>query len=354
MAKIEQLVGNGYLTPQDCHPAEETPKNRTGRMLDAHLTLKVLGRTQELPDISQTRLFDRHVSVVKKMNAFVDVFIAWVMKRPTKTQKKFLSALHYKVMGESLSENKVNGLFKNLTVKAPVTTDYADACILMVQFGLAKFLPSPEDLVVIKFLRPENNESLEQGASELLNQCRKNRLNMQAHNFLRSHFSAVDEECHMGLVAECLEATAEKVLESLVAAPVNLGLIFNKISVFNFWLSIRCILDGKIALQTEDAPNEFDKIFDNVKGIKKFIGQKTIDPFLLRAVPQIIENELSDDASQETRRVKASAPLLILWLADRLDKEIVQERSDKEIVQKCTDEEIVQIKEALEQLDLKD
>lgn len=127
----------------------------------------------------------------------------------------------------------------------------------MVQFGLAKFLPSHEGMVVVKFIRPKNNEVLEQSACELLDKCRKDRLYMQAHNFLRSNFSTVNEESHIGIASECLESEAEKVLESLVATPVNLELVFDKISSFNLWLSICYVLDGKTSIQTEDEPNEF-------------------------------------------------------------------------------------------------
>lgn len=331
---------------RDYHPgagyAGNLTTDRTGRQVTGSQGRPMVAIPQELPELSEARLFDRRISLVNRVKSFIDLFISWVRRTPTKGQKSYIEALHHKVSGQALTEDQVNDFYKSGKILVQINTPESFAAMLMVSYGLAELLSSQEDLLVVKFIRPENNESLEQKTSELLNQFRIDKLINQAHTFMRSYFSGVDEECHMAIAAECVEAAAEKVIESLIASPVCLESVFDKVATFNFWLSVRYMLDGKVAFQADDAPNEFDKIFDSGRGVHAVIGKDHINPFLLRVAPQILETPLSDNASQTAQRVKASAPYLMLWLADRLGMEPTRQR--------CSVDEAALIKQALEQL----
>ncbi|MDP0589946.1 MAG: hypothetical protein QS748_12500 [Candidatus Endonucleobacter bathymodioli] len=322
-----------------------------GRMVDINLEAKAVFNLQELPDLSRKGIFSRNISLIGKMkilaNIAVNRFTSWARGRPTKEQQSYLSALFYKATGSVLQDGKAGGIF-DMTAKVPINTDDAAGLTMMVQFGLAEFLPSKEDQLAVRFKRPKNNKALENSAVELLSQSRKDRLKMEAHSFLTLKFPDVDEKDHINLAEGKMRSSAGDVIKSMTAEPVCLGDIFSLVSDFNSWLSIRYIFDGKTAVQ---AANEFDKIFDDVSIKKHFTGISSVPSFLLRAAPEMLKAELSDDANPKTKRVKASAPLLILWLANRLGKEVVQgERSEKEDVRERDDNEVGEIKKAIENL----
>ncbi|MDP0563495.1 MAG: hypothetical protein QS721_14685 [Candidatus Endonucleobacter sp. (ex Gigantidas childressi)] len=349
------LIGNvpGYQDLPQCGAAKPGVDS-AGRMVDINLEAKPLFNLKELPELSRKVASSKDGSLFGRMRTYAKVsvnrFTCWARGRPTKQQQSYLSALFYKTTGSNLLDSKAGGIF-GMTAKVPINTDDAAGLTMMVRFGLAEFLPSKEGQLAVRFKRLKNNKTLENSALELLNQSRKDRLKMEAHRFLKSSFPGVDEKYHIDLAEEKMRSSAGDVIKSMTANPVCLENFFSVVSDFNSWLSMRCIFDGKTAIEADDAPHEFDKIFDDVSIKKDFTGTSSVDPFLLRAAPEMLKAELSDDASPKTKRVKASAPLLVLWLANRLGKEVMQgERSEKEKVLESDYNEVGEIKKAIEHL----
>ena len=155
--RADQIELSDFSAPAFCNnpPAVsgEAATDRTGRGVAVKPGKVMLSR--ELPELRRVSLLDRDISLVNKVKLFVDIFLSWVRGSPTLQQKNYITTLHQKITGETLSETQANTLFNKGIIQAPVNTDDAYALTIMVQFGLARFKPSNENVLKVKLIRPD-------------------------------------------------------------------------------------------------------------------------------------------------------------------------------------------------------
>lgn len=132
---------------------------------------------------------------------------------------------------------------------------------------------------------------------------------------------------HLGLARFCPSEyrNGQKVIEFMDA-----------VANFNYWTSISYRLKGKVEMQPEDIADELDKLWGKIKGTLP--DGACIDPVLSRAAGFITAMDPGDEdiaegpkpLSHMGRRVKASAPLVILWLEEKMGMEAVREQGSRE------------------------
>lgn len=306
---------------------------------------------QSLASRTIVSVSSQQVIKLSKITSLLQSIVSWVLNRPSPQHIETIVPFLQQAANTQLSDTEIQKLFRKGRLQLPRNSSEAYAMMLLVDQGLAKLENSPENCLTIQLKRPKNWQELENKLHDAFVNYQADSALQKAQTQVKQQFSPElsngEPELSNSEIEQIAHASkissAEDMLLTFLQQPVNFKNIYSAVAQYNIWFSLACRLQRQTIQQPGEEVDALDTLLTNEEQLLSQLKELPIDPLLKKAAPEILMAPLADEANHMTKRVKASAPLVLLWLLEQLEIEPSTEP--------CTTDEKAAIAAALNKID---
>lgn len=281
---------------------------------------------------------------LSKITSLLQSIVSWVLNRPSPQHIETIVPFLQQAANTQLSDTEIQKLFRKGRLQLPRNSSEAYAMMLLVDQGLATLENSPENCLTIQLKRPKNWQQLENKLYDAFIKYQADSALQKAQTQVKQRSSSELSNSEIEQIAHASKiSSAEDMLLTFLQQPVNFENIYSAVAQYNIWFSLACRLQRQTIQQPGEEVDALDTLLTNEEQLLSQLKELPIDPLLKKAAPEILMAPLADEANHMTKRVKASAPLVLLWLLEQLEIEPSTEP--------CTTDEKAAIAAALNKID---
>lgn len=333
------IIGQSGITPSQIDMALPPPIYQKRMPTDAYEL-----NHQSLVSRTIVSVSSQQVIKLSKISSLLQSIVSWVLNRPSPQHVETIVPFLQQAANTQLSDAEIQKLFRRGRLQLPLNSSEAYAMMLLVDQGLATLENSPENCLTIQLKRPKNWQQLENKLHDAFVNYQADSALQKGQTQVKQQFSPELSNSEIEQIAHASKiSSAEDMLLTFLQQPVNFENIYSAVAQYNIWFSLTCRLQRQTSQQPGEEVDALDTLLTNEEQLSAQLKGLPIDPLLKKAAPEILMAPLADGASHITKRVKASAPLVLLWLLEQLEIEPSTEP--------CTTDEKAAIAAALNKID---